>query len=359
MQDKDAISLTIAGHLHHDWTRASIDSDLFTPADAWQVGLGIPAAQIPEWVRPWAPVEVRIGDALVLSGRIDAIRRTIRKDALDLTLSGRDGAAVLLDCSAPVKTRRDVTVEEVCALIVRPLGIDRIDVQQGGPPRKKVSVEPGMTAWEALTRAAEASGLWPWFTPDGVLKVAAPDYSRPADAELLCAFDGTKNNVLSVEYETDISRRYSEVTVLGQSVGNEDDEAQNAISGRAWDALAWFQRPLIRDEGHVDSIAEAKTRAKKILSDSVFEYRTITVEVRGHRTDSGDLWEPGMHIRLRVEGLCETDNLLARRTLRAGREGRTTTLTLKPWGLWLPDTSKKPKKKKKRGKHDDDEWGLD
>lgn len=359
MRDNDAISLTIAGHLHRDWTRWSIDSDLFTPADAWQVGLGIPAARLPEWLRPWAPVEVRIGDALALTGRIDAIRRTIRKDALELTLSGRDGAAVLLDCSAPVKTQRDVTVEDVCASMVRPLGVDRIDVQAGGAPLKKVSVEPGMTAWEALERAAEASGLWPWFSPDGTLRVAAPDYSRPADAELVCAFDGAKNNVISVEYETDISRRYSEVTVLGQSVGSEDDEAHNAISARAWDALAWFTRPLVRDEGHVDSIAMARTRARKILSDSVFEYRTITVEVHGHRTDSGALWEPGMHIRLRVEGLCETDNLLARRTLRAGREGRTTTLTLKPWGLWLPDTSKGAKKKKKRSKDDDDEWGLD
>lgn len=359
MPDKDAISLTIAGHLHRDWTRASIDSDLFVPADGWQASLGIPAARIPEWVRPWAPVEVRIGDSLAITGRLDAIRRTIRKDALELTLIGRNLAGVLLDCSPPLLARRDVTVEEVCALLVRPLGIDRIEVQQGGPMRKKVSVEPGMTAWEALTRAAEANGLWPWFTPDGVLRVAAPDYSRPADAELLCAFDGTRNNVISIEYETDISRRYSEVTVLGQSVGSEDDEAQNAISGRASDALAWFARPVIRDEGHVDSIAEARTRARKILSDSAFGYRTITVVVRGHRTDAGALWEPGMHVRLRVEGLCETDNLLARRTLRAGPEGRTATLTLKPWGLWLPDTSKGAKKKKKRCKDDDDEWGID
>ena len=41
------ISITIDGHTHNDWTRYSIDSDLFTPADAWQMGLGIPAGKLP------------------------------------------------------------------------------------------------------------------------------------------------------------------------------------------------------------------------------------------------------------------------------------------------------------------------
>ena len=69
------ISITIDGHTHKDWTRYSIDSDLFTPADAWQMGLGIPAGKLPGYVRPWAAVEVREGDTLILTGRVDALRR--------------------------------------------------------------------------------------------------------------------------------------------------------------------------------------------------------------------------------------------------------------------------------------------
>ena len=45
--DTDAITLAIAGHEHRDWERYSIDSDFFTPADAWSLSLGIPATAIP------------------------------------------------------------------------------------------------------------------------------------------------------------------------------------------------------------------------------------------------------------------------------------------------------------------------
>lgn len=360
--ESDRVSVAIEGHLHRDWTRFSLDSDLFTPADAWSVSLGIPAAQLPGYVRPWAKVEVRVGDSLALTGRVDSLRRRIARDGLELSLSGRDGAGILLDCSAPVFTQREVALDEVCATMVRPLGVDKIDVQPGGAAFKKVSIEPGMTAWEALQRAAEASGLWPWFAPDGTLRVAAPDYSRAVDAELICSIDssaGTKNNVIALDMEESCNRRHSEVTVLGQSTGGEDDEAQNALRATVKDGGAWFYRPLIRDEGHVDSVAMARTRARKIITDGVFDSLTFTAVVHGHRTDSGSLWEPGMHIRLRVEKLCDISLLLARRTLLGGREGRTTTLTLKPWAVWLPDTAKKAKKRKKKSDGDEMDFDLE
>ena len=69
-----------------------------------------------------------------------------------------------------------------------------------------------MSAWEALERAAELAGLWPWFTPDGVLKVAAPDYGRAVDAELILDTTGTKNNVQDLSLEDNCQRRWSEVT---------------------------------------------------------------------------------------------------------------------------------------------------
>lgn len=50
--DTDAVTLAIAGHEHRDWERYSIDSDFFTPADAWSLSLGIPATAIPDYVKP-------------------------------------------------------------------------------------------------------------------------------------------------------------------------------------------------------------------------------------------------------------------------------------------------------------------
>lgn len=38
--ESDRVSVAIEGHLHRDWTRLSLDSDLFTPADACRLPCG-------------------------------------------------------------------------------------------------------------------------------------------------------------------------------------------------------------------------------------------------------------------------------------------------------------------------------
>lgn len=100
---------------------------------------------MPASLHPWAEVELRLGTDTVLTGRIDVLRRRIARGAHSLTLHGRDRAAVLLDCSPPVLARRELSLAEICATWLRPLGIDRMDIQ-GGDTSKKVTVEPGMSA---------------------------------------------------------------------------------------------------------------------------------------------------------------------------------------------------------------------
>lgn len=207
-----------------------------------------------------------------------------------------------------------------------------------------------MSAWEALERAAELAGLWPWFTSEGVLKVAAPDYSRSVDAELILEEDGKKNNILDLSLEDNCQRRYSEVTLLGQGTGDEHEGSQPAIKAVARDEDAGFSRPLIRDGAHLENTAQAQAKANKLLSDSIFESWQATARVRGHRTDNGQVWEPGMHIRLVAKSLgLDVDTMLARRTLSCDRQGgTTTTLYLRPWALWLPDTAPGAKHKHKK-----------
>ena len=149
--------------------------------------------------------------------------------------------------------------------------------------------------------------------------------------------------------------------MLGQSVGDEDDEADAHIKHTIKDKGAWFYRPLIRDEGHVDSIDKAKARARKIITDGVMESLTITARVRGHGPDNGKPWTQGMHIRLRSDALqCDITTLLTKRTFVGGRsDGTITDLTLKPWGVWLPDTAKKPRKKKKKSDGDECDCDID
>ena len=50
--DADRVTLHIAGHVHGDWLKYSIDSDFFTPVDGWSVSLGTPATALPEYLQP-------------------------------------------------------------------------------------------------------------------------------------------------------------------------------------------------------------------------------------------------------------------------------------------------------------------
>ena len=102
------------------------------------------------------------------------------------------------------------------------------------------------------------------------------------------------------------NRRYSEVTVLGQSIGGEDDEADTQLKHTVKDKGAWFYRPLIRDEGHIDSTDMASRRAKKIITDGIMDSLTITARVRV-RSDALQF---------------DITTMLARRTFTCGREGK-------------------------------------
>ena len=294
---EDRITIRVAGREHRDWTTYRIESHLITPADAWRVTLGIPADRIPATVRPWADMEACLGQDVVLTGRIDRIEREVAKGSQSLTLSGRDGAAVLVDCSAPIFTRRKVTLTEVVDLAVRPLGVAKVRVDVTNA-REKVEIEPGMTAWDALGQACEANGCWAWFESDGTLVVGGPDYAAAPVATLVTRFDGKGNNVLSLAVTEDVSGRYSEVTVLGQSHGTETAEGKHDIQHRETDPDVPGYRPLILVAGDCDGATEAKRRAQKALMDSRLEGLTLTALVRGHRvSEGGKPWTPGQRVQ--------------------------------------------------------------
>ncbi|EJH3434061.1 phage tail protein, partial [Escherichia coli] len=216
--NEDKISLVIAGRSHSDWSSYRIDSDFLKAADGWQLQLGLPEKVFPADIVRGAQIRLQVGDETVLSGRIDSVRRSVSRQSCTLALSGRDDAAILVDCAAPVFSANQLTLDEVIDRIVRPLGIQRIRIQASGVSRNdKVVIEPGMRAWDALAKAAAGRGLWPWFEPDGTLVVGGPDYTTTPVDTLILKLNGTGNNVMELDDTRSINGCFSELTVLAQS----------------------------------------------------------------------------------------------------------------------------------------------
>jgi len=356
------VTLLIGGKAHSKWQHYDIDSDLLQAADAWQLQLGLPDGEVPAGVVDGAEVVLMVGRDVVLTGRIDDIDELVSKTSHTLTLVGRDHAAVLVDCSAPVFTARQATLAEVVASVVRPLGISRIRIasSQAGRARDKVSIEPGDTAWDVLARAAEANGLWPWFDPDGTLVVGGPDYSAPPVASLVLRRNGKGNNVQSLQRRRSMAGRYSDITVLGQAHGTHAEAGRHALKSAVRDPACAVYRPRIVQDGDADSLADTRARARKLLSDSRLQGMTLTAVVKGHRTSDGVLWQPGqrVHVLSEPHGIDGVFFLMARKLQGGEGQGSRTTLTLKEDGVWVLDAhpDKRDKKRTKRKKKDD---GLD
>lgn len=356
---QNSIKLLIADKTHGDWSSYEIDSDLLTPADAWRVSLGISGGQMPPDVTPGAPVVVKVDGETVLTGRIDDVSHQVSKSSHTLTMSGRDGAAVLLDCSAPIFTARMAGLQEIITKVVRPLGITQIRIDaETTSIREKINIEPGDTAWDMLAHAAEANGLWPWFAPDGTLVVGGPDYSQPVAATLVLRRDGAGNNVISLDKTESVAERYSQVTVLGQTHGTESEQGKNALRATVRDdGIGWYRPKIVMDH-EADNTAICRSRARKLISDSRLKGLTLTATVQGHRiggsdgAGQGQLWTPGQRIYVVSEphGIAAIYFLMARKFTRSRSEGTRTTLTLKEDGAWLLDAHPH-KGKHRRGKN--------
>lgn len=383
-KDLDKVSVVVGGKVFSDWSGYGIDSDFLIPADAWSMRLGLPAGIFPAEVVRGATVQVRVGPDVVMSGRIDRVSRNVSRDQVSLTITGRDGAAILVDCSSPIFTSRQVSLEEVIAQVVRPLGIKNIELHSESSIRNdKITAEPGEKAWETLLRACAGRGLWPWFTPDGTLVIGGPDYTAEPVATLILRRNGDGNNVLSLTDESSIERCHSQLTVLAQghahstkkdlgivdvagdagTVAVTDEEMDTGIAETGQHGLRFtvedpsvgYYRPLVLVMHDADDQEQVRYRARKVMADARLEGYSLIARVQGHRNSDGVLWQPGQRIHVISEphGI-DAVYFLMGREFTGGRPGGTvTTLRMKEDGIWIPDAwPKKKKGRKKRQKQD-------
>lgn len=355
----DKVSLLIGGNEHFDWERYEIDSDLLTPADGWHVSLGMSGGKMPADVVAGAPVKVLVGGELVMTGYVDEIDHSVSKTSHTFSMSGRDLAADLVDCSAPIFTAKLVSLKQAVAKIVSVFHIERYRIDADSTrTREKISIEPGDTAWDALVRVSEANGLWPWFDPDGTLVIGGPDYSTPIVATLILRLDGKGNNVLSLNKRESMHGRYSKVTVYGQAPGTDAEQGKNALHGSWSDDGVTRYRPKISVDHECDSPAVCRDRAHKLITDSRLNGLLLTAEVKGHRIvapgqdSDGQLWKPLQRVRV-ISEPHEVDAvffLMARKLNRGRQDGTRTALTLKEDGVWVLDAHPH-KRSHRRGKN--------
>lgn len=360
-----SIRLSIGGLFHEAWDGWSVESDLLTPADAFELELHTKnATRLPDVIKEGAPCSLTLDGDRVLTGQIDEFEHDISRQGINMRINGRDRAAPLVDCSAPFVSMREASLAQILDQVVKPLGTYQVEIRADqAKTRRRIQIEPGQTAWEALLQVAEANGLWPWIEPDGRLIIGGPDYNAPPVGTLILREDGVGNNVQRLSVRRSIANRYSQITVLGQH-GQYDNDGLDTKRSHLRSVIqdeTLSRRGIFRPKVVIDSSSEnqdmATTRARKLLADSRLEGFEIRAIVKGHRADGGQVWSPGQRVIVRSEphGLDATYFLMSR-TLRLSRgEGAITELRLREDKMWVLDGNKL---KKRKGKKSNDDAAL-
>lgn len=350
------IIVEIDGKQHKDWKSYEIDSDFLIPADAFSFDLGVPAQHglLPDLSGKEA--KVRINGELVLTGMVDGTRHSINKTNRTFSLNGRDKAAILVDCSAPITNVKGLSLLDAVKKIVTPLGIKQVELKaESNPTLDKVDIEIGETAWNAVLRCANFAGLHAWFDSKGVLIIGGADYASPPVATLCCNKDSKRNNFTQASLELDCSQRFSEITFLAQRHGRTGDSNKTDLKWVYTDKSVPFYKPKTVNVSDVEDLTALKKWAKKYISDSILEGFTLTITVADHKTQGGVLWTPGQRVHVIAEeyGIDDIYFLMGRRFSLSRHNGTQTELRLKQDGVWTPDAykAKADKARKRKGKH--------
>ena len=349
------VTVEVDGKAHNSWKSYDIDSDFLIPADAFKFDLGVPSNStvLPDF--SGAEVKVRINGELVMTGIVDTTQHTMSKTNRTYSLTGRDRASILVDCSAPITNVKGLTVLDAVKKIVEPLGIKKVALRaENNPTLDKVDIDVGETAWNAAMRCANSAGLHLWFEPNGELIVGGADYSTPPVATLCCMKDGKRNNFEQADLTFDVSNRFSEVTFLAQSHGKQGQDNKNDLKWVYNDPDMTTYKPKTVVVSDVDNLEALQKWAKKYIADSMLEGFTLTIVVPDHKMQDGTLWQPGQ----RVHVICEEYEidaiffLMGRRFTLSRNGGTQTELRFKQDGIWTPDaySAKAEKARKRKGK---------
>ncbi len=378
----EEVTLLVDGRAHTQWERYRIDSDLLTPADAWELSLWAsraagedtlqPLRLLPQYVTPGASVKLLVGGETVLTGRIDAVEEPLDKTQHSVSITGRDLGAALVDCSVPMLSMRDATLETIIRRVLQPsFGINQIAYKaKGTAPRHTVHTEPGQTAWDWLMAGCEANQVWPWFAPDGTLVIGQPDYDNATNAPVatlvLRVNDGSgsanSNNIKRLHRHKSIHSRFTHITVLAQGAGD-GEEGRHDVKGTATDdgLIADFPglyRPKVVLDGNAGTAKLAEARANKLMADSIMNSERLHITVAGHRVRMADnsrgvLWEAGMRVHVLSEphGVDDVYFVIKRSFERSRHSGTESHLELIPDGSWLLNLAQiKGKRKSNTGK---------
>jgi prophage tail gpP-like protein len=364
------IGLRVGGREYGGWQSVRVANGIESIAGSFDLSVS------DRWngqTDPWPINEedecsIVIGNTVILTGHVDRRSVSYGSGEHTLSVSGRDLAGALVDCSAVLKSWefKNLAIIDLAKRLAEPFGIqvrlddnvqakavtaktgkDRSGRGTGGggrvgggfglpkPPRK-FSIDPGETAFEVLDRACRLAGVLPVSDGHGGIVLTRAGNAR-AVTELVQG-----ENILSASAEFDASGRYRTYIVSAQHQATEDWAGGHVVNvkGTAQDLnVRRASRILyIRPESSATP-GSAKVRAAWEAKVRAVRGDSVSVRVQGWTQGDGSLWPVNALVRVRSPLLgIDGDMLITQREFTCDLgAGSTTHLTLRRPDAFIPE----------------------
>lgn len=324
-------ALTIGGRRYEGWTALRITRSLESACGQFELQLATREySNAPRWpLRTNDACSIEVDGEAVIRGYIDTVHPQVDADGYSITVSGRDRAADLVDCSAVHKpgswTGR--SIEAIAAELAQSFGIAVTAKADTGEKVKRFALQQGETVYAAIDRLARYRGLLAVSNSDGDIELIRPG----AGAVVARLVEG--QNILSGGATHDAKDRFSQYIVKGQASGDDqvNGKAAAAVKGEASDPGVSRYRPLILIGEDQSTIAGVRSRAAFEATTRAAKSQRATVAVFDWRRPDGPLWTPDVLVSLTSPFLLIDGTMLVSEISYVKDErGTITELTVTP-----------------------------
>jgi prophage tail gpP-like protein len=334
------LELKVNGQVFSGWKGARVTRSIECISGAFELEVTDRwSGQEQPWpIREEDACELLLAGTRVISGHVDSRRVSLEPAERSLSISGRDRAGLLVDCSAVLGKWEflGVDVLTLAKAIAAPFEIP-VALQAGLAPRpvSKLTIDPGDSAFEAIERACRLAGVL--AVSDGAGGVLL---TRAGTALATTALvEG--ENILGGEAEFEGTGRFSRYLVTGQRKGTDEDYGAAAamVQGSARDAgVRRTSRVLmVRAEAAVTQ-EQARQRAEWEAKVRAGRAETARITVLGWTQGGGALWPVNAQVQVRSPALGLAGEMLITGAIyRLDGGGTTTELRLMRPDAFLPE----------------------
>lgn len=279
-------------------------------------------------IKPGDRIHCHIGKVAVFEGYVDTFTINVTPGSRNITISGRDRTADLVDCSVTGSSEYNKLdlqkiAEELCKpfglKVLNPFGVDI------GKPFEKFTVRQGETVFEAISRAAKSRQIILLSSTHGNLVLDKRGVRR-AGTELV---EGVNIEISGASFDN--SQRFSQYIVKGQQpgvIGNQKDATQS--KGTATDAAIKRHRPTIVLSDQSADGDDAQKRAEFEASYKTAKSFECSGTVTNWRRKDGSIWTVNELVILDAPsiGIRKTELLISNVTYKQSSNGRSVDLKL-------------------------------